>query len=75
VTKVRDLNTTNLAADWEQLLATAFGNHSVGGKYTSFPRDVRQLYFAMEERRTRVYSKKELVPAKRTLGGVLGVRK
>jgi hypothetical protein len=73
VTKVRDLNTTSLAADFTQLFSTAFGNHSCGGKCVSFPRDVRKLYFAMEERRTRVYSKKELVTAKRTLGGVLGV--
>jgi hypothetical protein len=63
----------DLAADWRQLLSTPFGNHSVSGKCATFPDDVRKLYIELERRRSRVYPKKELIPARRTLGGTLGV--
>lgn len=35
---------------------------------------VRKLYVELEQRRARGYPKKELVAARKTLGGVLGVR-
>jgi PRTRC genetic system protein B len=61
----------DLAEDWAQLLGTHFGSHSVHGKCRSHEHDIRRLYLDLEKRRARVYPKKELVPAKRTLGSVL----
>ena len=58
-----------------QLLSTPFGNHSVSGKCNSHPHDVRRLYVDLEKRCSRVYPKKELIPARKTLGGVLGVER
>lgn len=63
----------DLSADWAQLLSTPFGSHSVSGKCASHRDDVRKLYLDQERRRSRVYPKKELIPARKTLGGVLGV--
>lgn len=63
----------SLAEDWAQLLGSPFGNHSVGGKSKQYRDDVRKMYFELEKRRARVYPKKDLVDAKRTLGAVLGV--
>ena len=76
VTKVEAdrLQGNDLSADWAQLLATPFGNHSVGGKCQSHRDDVRKLYLELERRKARVYPQKELVPARKTLGGALGVR-
>jgi hypothetical protein len=75
VTKVSadHLTGNDLSADWQQLLSTPFGSHSVGGKCRSYPDDVRKLYVELERRQARVYPKKELVSARKTLGGVLGV--
>ncbi|MBN1121798.1 MAG: hypothetical protein JXJ17_12020 [Anaerolineae bacterium] len=74
VTKVSagHLTGNDLSADWSQLLSTPFGSHLVGGKCASHPDDVRKLYVELERRRARVYPKKELIPARKTPGGVLG---
>lgn len=61
----------DLSADWAQLLDTPFGNHSVDGKCRRYPYDVRKLYLDMEKRNARVYPKREMIPAKRTLGNLL----
>jgi PRTRC genetic system protein B len=61
----------DLAADWDQLLASPFGDHLVNGKCCSHGDDVRKLYTDLEQRRARVYPKRELVPAKKTLGKAL----
>jgi PRTRC genetic system protein B len=75
VTKVDSdqLQSNDLSADWAQLLATPFGSHSVSGKCQSHRDDVRKLYLELERRKARVYPKKELVPARKTLGRALGV--
>ena len=65
---------SSLAEDWQQLLGSRFGNHSVSGKSKEHRQDVRQMYFELEERNARVYPKKDLIDAKRTLGAVLGVK-
>lgn len=63
-----------LDEDWALLLGTAFNNHSVYGKSKSHPRDIRQKYAEMEERKTRIYPARDLISAKKTLGSVLGVK-
>ncbi len=63
----------DLAADWDALFATPFGSHSVGAKCASHKDDIRKLYADLEARKARRYPKKELVPAKVTLGMALGV--
>ena len=75
VTKVKPehLAGNGLSADWSQLLSTPFGNHSVSGKCVSHRDDIRKLYVELEQRRSRVYPKKELIPVRKTLGNVLGV--
>lgn len=77
VTKVKAdvLENNSLAEDWAQLLGTPFGNHSVHGKCTSQPQDVRRLYIEMEKRRARTFPRRELIPEKRTLGSILGVER
>jgi E2/UBC family protein D len=73
VTKVKaeSLIGNDLAEDWSQLLSTPFGSHSVSGKCKSFNHDIRRLYVKLEKHRARVYPKKELVPARRTLGSIV----
>ena len=70
--KPTQLAGNNLAADWDQLLASPFGNHLISGKCCSHGDDVRKLYIDLEQRHARVYPKRELVPAKKTLGKALG---
>lgn len=65
----------DLSADWGQFLGSHFGNHGVDRKCRSHPDDIRKLYLEMEKRQTRVYPKRELLPARRTLGSVLEVNK
>lgn len=66
-------DTTDLSADWAALFGTPFGSHSVGGKCKSHPDDVRKLYLDLEQRRARRFPAKELIPARRTLGDLMGV--
>jgi hypothetical protein len=66
------LTSPSLDEDWAQLLGTPFGNHSVSGKSRAHRDDVREMYFDLEQRRARVYPRKDLIEAKRTLGSVLG---
>lgn len=61
----------DLAGDWAQLFGTHFGNHMVHGKSRSYDHDIRRLYLDLEKRRARVYLKREMIPAKRTLASVL----
>lgn len=65
------LASSNLAADWQQLLGTRFGSHSVSGKSKQHRNDVRQMYLELEARKARVYPRKDLVEAKTTLGHAL----
>jgi hypothetical protein len=74
VKKVSDeaLSGSSLAEDWQRLLGTRFGDHSVSGKSRQFPRDIRKVFIDMEKRNARVYRKSDLIPAKKTLEQVLG---
>ena len=66
------LSGSSLAEDWQRLLGTRFGDHSVSGKSKQFPRDIRQMFIDMEKRNARVYRKSDLISAKKTLAQVLG---
>jgi PRTRC genetic system protein B len=65
------LEGADLAADWAQILGSRFGSHNVRGRSRAHPDDVRQQYVDLERRRARVYPKKDLVDAGRTLGQAL----
>lgn len=62
---------TSLDEDWAQILGSSFGNHNVHNKSRKHPDDVREMYFELERRRARVYPRKDLIEAKRTLSDVL----
>jgi hypothetical protein len=61
------LSGSSLADDWQRLLGTRFGDHSVSGKSKQFPEDIRQAFIALEQRQARVYRKSDLIPVRRTL--------
>jgi hypothetical protein len=73
VKKVSDeaLSGSSLTEDWQRLLGTRFGDHSVSGKSKQFPRDIRKAFIDMEKRNARVYRKSDLIPIKKTLAQVL----
>jgi hypothetical protein len=73
VKKVSDeaLSGSSLAEDWQHLLGTRFGDHSVSGKSKQFPNDIRKAFIDMEKRNARVYRKSDLISAKKTLAQVL----
>ncbi len=62
---------TDLAEDWRYFLGSTFTAHSVHGKSQSEPHDVRKKLAALESRKARVYPKRDLVSAQRTLAEVL----
>ncbi len=62
----------SLAADWDTLLGSRFGDHACTGKSRSHPQDIRQKLIDLEARNARVYPKSDLIPAKRTLAQALG---
>ena len=62
---------STLTEDWQRLLGTRFGDHSVSGKSKRFPRDIRQLFIDLEQRKARVYPKSDLIATQKTLAQVL----
>lgn len=66
------LQGNSLAADWDTLLGSRFGDHACSGKSRSHPQDIRQKLIDLERRKARVYPKSDLVPVKRTLAQALG---
>lgn len=66
------LSRSSLAEDWQRLLGTRFGDHSVSRKSKQFPRDIREAFIDMERRNARVYRKSDLIPAGKTLAQELG---
>lgn len=66
------LQGNSLAADWDTLLGSHFGDHACSGKSRSHPQDVRQKLIDLERRNARVYPKSDLIPVKRTLAQALG---
>ena len=69
------LQGNSLAADWDMLLGSPFGDHAVSGKSKSHPQDIRQKLIDLERRKARVYPKSDLIPIKRTLAQALGDEK
>jgi hypothetical protein len=67
------LRGASLREDWAQLLGTRFGNHNSGGKSRKYYGDVRRMLVEVHERRARVWPRRDLVEARRTLGQALGV--
>jgi hypothetical protein len=65
------LSDTSLEADWRVFLGTPFGNHSVSRKSRSHPDDIRKKYIDMEQRKSRVYPKSDLMPTRRTVHDVI----
>ncbi len=63
---------TSLAEDWKALLGTPFNDHGVAGKSKQYPRDVRQMFIALETAKKRVYPKRDLVATQKTLREILG---
>jgi len=63
---------TALEEDWKVFLGTPFGFHSVSQKSKSHSEDIRKKYLDMEQRKTRVYPKSDLLPAKRTVHAIIG---
>jgi len=66
------LQGNSLAADWDTLLGSRFGDHACSGKSRSHPQDIRQKLIDLERRKARVYPKSDLIPVKRTLAQALG---
>lgn len=66
---------TSLAEDWQMLLGSPFGNHSVHGKSRAHRDDIRQQLIALTERNARVYPTSDLVPVRKTLVQLLGAEK
>lgn len=69
------LQGNSLAADWDMLLGSPFGDHAVSGKSKSHPQDIRQKLIDLERRKARVYPKSDLIPVKRILAQALGDEK
>jgi PRTRC genetic system protein B len=69
------LQGNSLAADWDMLLGSPFGDHACSGKSRSHVQDIRQKLIDLERRQARVYPKSDLIPIKRTLAQVLGDEK
>jgi PRTRC genetic system protein B len=60
-----------LSADWNLLLGSPFGNHSVGGKSQHFQMDIRQQLLALAQANARIYPKQDLIPVHKTLRQLL----
>jgi hypothetical protein len=66
------LSGASLAHDWAMLLGSPFGDHACSGKSRSHPHDIRQKLIELEQKGSRRYPTSDLIPAKKTLGQVLG---
>jgi PRTRC genetic system protein B len=66
------LRGSSLASDWTMLLGSSFGDHACGGKSKRQPRDIRKLLIELEGKQATRYPTGDLVPAKKTLGQVIG---
>jgi PRTRC genetic system protein B len=65
------LASNDLREDWRLFLGSMFTAHSVSGKSKSHPQDIRQKLLALEQRKTRVYPKRDLVPCRLTFSEAL----
>jgi hypothetical protein len=55
-------NQHSMKQDWEQLLGSSFGNHSLSGSSKSNPDDIRQMLLKLDKAKARKYPVKDLVP-------------
>lgn len=65
------LTSNTLDEDFALLLGTTFTNHSVSGKSHSHTDDIRAKYLDMEQRRTRTYPTRDLIPTGHTFAQAL----
>lgn len=68
------LSNGSLAADWSMLLGSPFGDHACHGKSVAHPADVRKMLIELEGRKARVYPRRDLISANKTLAQALGDR-
>ena len=61
------LSDASLDKDFGMLLGSPFGTHACTGKSEAYPRDIREHLIALEKRGARVYPRKDLISAKKTL--------
>lgn len=66
-----NLSGASLEADWRAFLGTPFGSHSCSRKSRSHPDDIRQKYIDMEQKKSRVYPKSDLLLTRRTIQEVI----
>lgn len=57
------IKSTDMSADWDQLLGSRFGNHTVGGKSKLHKDDIRSLYPELEASGAAEYPLDDLVLA------------
>lgn len=66
------LSRGSLVADWSMLLGSPFGDHACSGKSASFPQDIRKMLIELEGRKARVYPRRDLISADKTLVQAIG---
>lgn len=66
------LQDNSLNADFAMLLGSSFGNHATNGKSEAHSGDIRKMLIELEGRNARVYPRRDLIPAHKTLEQVLG---
>ena len=66
------LKSNSLQADWSMLLGSPFGDHACHNKSKSEPSDIRKVLIALEKRNARVYPRRDLISAKKTLEQEIG---
>jgi hypothetical protein len=64
-TRVEDDGNHSMREDWRSLLGSPFGNHTVGGKSRSKPKDIREMLIQLDKRHARKYPSKDLIPLQR----------
>lgn len=66
------LSSGSLGTDWAMLLGSPFGDHASNGKSKKYPADIRKMLIELEGRNARVYPRRDLVSANKTLAQAIG---
>jgi Prokaryotic E2 family D len=66
------LSSASLVEDFSMLLGSPFGDHACSGKSKSHPSDVRKMLIELEARNARVYPRRDLIAANKTLAQAIG---
>jgi hypothetical protein len=69
--QAQNFSSATLDEDWKVFLGTPFGSHNVSRRSKSHPADVRQKYLEMEQKKSRVYPKADLLPTRYTVQEVI----